>query len=250
MKHFITQRQHEILEGLMLGDGGLSRRKSAHNPVLRIQRSAQDISYNEWLAKEFSNLLTKRSLSTYSVFDERTQKTYCSSMFRSMASDLLLPYYERWYPNGNKCVPQDLILTPLVLAIWFADDGCIQNVDKWSLDMKLSTEGFSYNETVYLVNLLKETLNRDFKIYLNDGKPNIRGFTDASKAFLATIDSVFPPLDRKSNLWRNDDLKLLKGKPAKPMCPKCNIGKVYSYGIKSNGKKNYKCMDCMSCFVI
>lgn len=246
MKH-ITQRQHEIIEGLMLGDGSLSRRKCSHNPVLRVQRSLSDEIYNQWLNQEFYDSL-KCHLSDYAILDNRTNRTYSSTVLRTEASSMLIPYYKRWYPGDCKCIPDDLILTPLTMAIWFADDGCVKNVDKWSLDMKLAVNGFKDRDVEILVSKLNELLNVEFRIYQSDDRPTIRGFTVASQAFLNLIDPVFPPLLRKSDIWRNENYKLLVGKPEKPKCPRCADGKVYAYGKYANGKPKFKCLQCMSCF--
>ena len=49
----------------------------------------------------------------------------------------------QWYKNGIKLVPADFWLTPLILAIWFMDDGCktgktvnfsVHNFDVQSID--------------------------------------------------------------------------------------------------------------------
>jgi hypothetical protein len=60
------------------------------------------------------------------VFDNRTAKTYHNTKMQTHRTELFEEQYQRWYPNGKKIVPQDVALTPLSLAIWFADDG-IQN---------------------------------------------------------------------------------------------------------------------------
>lgn len=250
MEHIqFTKRQHEIIEGLMLGDGGLWRRKTTHNPVLRVNRSLIDLEYNNWLKEEFCDILPC-SLNEMHTLDKRTNKVYSSSVLRTVSSKLLLPYYERWYPNNKKAIPDDLVLSPLTLAVWFADDGCVQNIDKWSLDMKISTNGFSNSDVAKLVQKITQLLSVKFHVYQNNGQPTIRGFTSASLAFLRIIDPVFPPLFRKSDLWRFNDGQLLKGKALKPKCPKCVFGKVYSYGKYQNGKLKFKCIDCVSCFAL
>lgn len=51
----LTQRQREIIDGLMLGDGNLSIGKEARNPRLRINRSYKDFEYAKWINHEFAD---------------------------------------------------------------------------------------------------------------------------------------------------------------------------------------------------
>lgn len=63
-----------------------------------------------------------------------------------------------WYENNIKRVPpKDCIgeyLTPLALAIWIMDDG-----SKVNKGLKFSTNSFTYNECLMLVNVLSENFN-------------------------------------------------------------------------------------------
>lgn len=64
--------------------------------------------------------------------------------------------HEEWYIKGKKCVPNNinLYLTPLALAFWIMDDGA-----KVGKGLKFSTNSFTYNECVYLANLLHKKYN-------------------------------------------------------------------------------------------
>lgn len=64
--------------------------------------------------------------------------------------------HSEWYINGIKCVPKniDMYLTPLALAIWIMDDGA-----KVGKGLKFSTNSFTYDECIYLVNVLDKNFN-------------------------------------------------------------------------------------------
>lgn len=64
--------------------------------------------------------------------------------------------HNEWYKNGKKCVPNtiDQYLTPLALAIWIMDDGA-----KVGKGLKFSTNSFTYNECIYLINVLNKNFN-------------------------------------------------------------------------------------------
>lgn len=59
--------------------------------------------------------------------------------------------HENWYVNGRKCVPNniEIWLTPLALAVWIMDDG-----SKVNKSLKFSTNSFTYEECIKLVNVL------------------------------------------------------------------------------------------------
>ena len=64
--------------------------------------------------------------------------------------------HEEWYVNGKKCVPNniDLYLTPLALAVWIMDDA-----SKVGKGLKLCTNSFTYDECLFLINVLHKNFN-------------------------------------------------------------------------------------------
>lgn len=64
--------------------------------------------------------------------------------------------HDEWYKDGRKCVPNSIgeYLTPLALAIWIMDDG-----SKVGKGLKFSTNSFTYDECLYLVNVLYKNFN-------------------------------------------------------------------------------------------
>lgn len=76
--------------------------------------------------------------------------------------------YDLWYKNKIKQVPKciDKYLTPLALAIWIMDDGF-----KVNNGLKLSTNSFSYDDCLILVNALNNNYNLKCTIQ-SAGTPN------------------------------------------------------------------------------
>ena len=64
--------------------------------------------------------------------------------------------HNEWYKNGKKCVPKniDKYLTPLSLAVWIMDDG-----NKVGKGLKFSTNSFTYDECIKLVEVLYRNFN-------------------------------------------------------------------------------------------
>lgn len=132
----ITQKQREIITGLILGDGHLETRTNSKTYRLKVEHSIKQKDYVLWLYNELKNLIpgeiyeTKRDTRHFIGF-----RTYSTSLFRF--------YGKQFYPCGKKVIPIviDKILTPLALAIWFMDDGSKKS--KKHKTYNIHTLGFS-----------------------------------------------------------------------------------------------------------
>lgn len=211
----LTQHQIEILNGLMLGDGCLYRRKITHKPYLAVQRSQIDRNYltdNYEVFKDFC----KKGITDGSVFDKRTQNTTYFSKFVTRRCGVFESYYKLWYPNGYKVVPHDLELTPITLAIWLADDGYVRtSCSEWRLQMQLSCDNFSQNEVDILKKKLENICNEYFFISGEESKISLRiGSSDAgTRAFLRVIDQYFPQSMERKAIWRQKEARFYDNEP-------------------------------------
>ena len=110
----LTERQVSILLGKLLGDGSL-RRKT--NTLLEINHSYKQKDYVFWMYEEFQNLVgTPPVLRTSGV-------NRLSYRFTTLSLSELNRYYDLFYKIGQKSIPRSLRLNPLILAVWFMDDG-------------------------------------------------------------------------------------------------------------------------------
>lgn len=249
----ITSLQKEILNGLMLGDGHLELHKRGKNPALKIKRVITDIEYLKYHAQIFDDILTKANIRYGGYFDKRTSKTYeyCALSTRCLPD--LLPYHHIWYVNGKKIIPHDLILTPLTIATWIADDGSIYigkdkkgNIHPETLTLKLATDGFTKQDTLLLKEKLEVKYDFEWKIYQHKtGQYTLHSTkSDNTKKILKDINEHFPPgMERKSNLWRSPKAKLNYVKNYPP-CKWCGGTNIYSKGFTASKKRNYYCCDC------
>ena len=241
----LTQRQIEIINGHLLGDGTIEKR--ANNGSFKINRKLDDLLYLEWSFNELSQYITDAGITIHHVFDNRTNKTYNQCKFRTKCCSEITEIYDKWYVNGIKVVPKDLVLTPLTIAVWLADDGSIANQTPGALDIKFATHSFSLDEVLFL----KEQLSKygEIKHYKEKEKNQytIRVTnTRASKSLLRDIDQIFPPLERKSNIWRNDRVDLYDTNKT-PICLYCKSEKVYKNG-HLRGEQRFRCLSCNSNF--
>jgi hypothetical protein len=140
IKHFdFFDNQKEIFDGIILSDGHISETSNiscrftcGFKYKQTLERIKQDL-----FCLEFSNILY-------------VEKTLCYYL-KSHSYAELLEQRKRWYPNGVKIVPRDIILTPNLCYWWYIGDG--SNI-KYGL--QLSTESFSEDDVLFLVDKLNQ----------------------------------------------------------------------------------------------
>lgn len=111
-------RQLEIIDGSLLGDGHLTNPKYGDSAFVKAQ-CLRHKPYLEWTFQELSPFSSRLKDSD----NKCNGKTYKRTTFSTGSNPYLSELRSKWYPNGVKIVPRDLRLTPLSTAIWFFDDG-------------------------------------------------------------------------------------------------------------------------------
>jgi len=183
----LTDLQKEVLTGLLLGDGCLYRRKPTHLPYLAVVRKLTDREYLNWCAGIFDEFVISRREET--IFDKRTNKAYERATFTTRRCSVFDSWHNNWYLDHKKILPPDIVITPLVLAIWFADDGHVRaSCSPWRLRMKLSTNAFSESEVERLVDLLNKRYLKKFTMEKSEGRPVICSSDAGTRAFCKEID--------------------------------------------------------------
>lgn len=256
----LTDVQKQILEGHLLGDGYLTLPKRGKNALFAVKRSRKDEEYLLWTAYNFPNFICSKGILYSEQFHKKNQKKYYFIQFASMQLPIFTEYHKKWYPKGNKIVPRDLVLTPLTIAVWFCDDGCLCRAGKNNLSLEFSTRGFDYNDVVFLqenlVNLygnnirITEVIENQFVIKCSKNQ-TIYNILDG-------IIPCFPPLSRKFRKLREDDsirgkinnnnfIKFdqiqLYQKEKLPNCIYCHSNNIIKNGFKLN-KQSYECKNC------
>lgn len=140
----VTDRQEEILQGSLLGDAYITKRGQ-----IQFEQSENQKEYLFW-KHEVLQTISYKNIVTVSRFDKRFAKTYIS--YRFWTRQYFLDWRTRWYVNGRKIIPRDIQFTPLVLAVWYMDDGCYS-------DHKciISTDNFVLEDILFIQNLLFKT---------------------------------------------------------------------------------------------
>ncbi|MEO0248113.1 MAG: LAGLIDADG endonuclease [candidate division WOR-3 bacterium] len=136
--------QHDLIIGLILGDGSMRLPGRSHHANITIEHGEEQKEYVWWKygrSKEW--VLTPPNRISPALSQSRT-RTLASRRFSTITHPALTSYYELFYRNGIKTIPEnmsDLLAHPLTLAVWLMDDGN-RNKDV----LFLSTQNFTLKE--------------------------------------------------------------------------------------------------------
>ena len=162
-----SRQTYEILNGSLLGDGGLGAVTGRINSRHKIQRNAGFHDYNLWLMAQMSDVpWESTSPRLGEVYDRRTEKTYYWSRIRTRRHVELSILRDLWYPDGVKIIPRDFVRhfwSDRVLLVWTADDGSFYEVSAPRKNgpvkvprFKMATNGFTYEDVCWRATLLSE----------------------------------------------------------------------------------------------
>jgi hypothetical protein len=101
----------------LFSDAGmeLDRKIGKINPRYNFKQCLQHREYVDHLLKYFE-------INNNYIY--KFERSYNNTIgFRTGTSKILLPYYERWYPNDKKVVPHDFKVTPTILLHAYLGDG-------------------------------------------------------------------------------------------------------------------------------
>lgn len=157
----LSNLQHEVVIGTILGDGCLISSRSGKAARLQIRHQLKHQEYVEWKYQVFSNWVI--TLPRYDRFNN-------SIVFRTICHPDLMAIRQLFYrPNGIKIVPKDiekLLITPLSLAIWYMDDGTCYLTN---ISYKLCSYGFGKEGNILLQECLRKNFNLQ-SVIAYDGK--------------------------------------------------------------------------------
>ena len=171
----------EVIVGSLLEDGHLECRS---NRSIRFTNTKSATGPNADYAYWLNSFFYKRG---YTASLELNSYTHTSNDNREYFNVRIAQFtslywlYEAFYSTGVKVVPTIVkdYLTPLALAIWFMDDGSCQQ-----RRIKFSTNCFTYNECVYLKDLLLELYDLRGSV-CKSGYPNRYVIILSAHSFLA-----------------------------------------------------------------
>ena len=192
--------QLQVINGALLGDAFLRRgRINSKASCIKIIHSTKQ---KQWLNIKRNCLLGFDFYSTEGI--TTLGHAYCGVI--SATSLAWREMRNKWYPNGKKIVPRDIILTPITLATWYMDDGCLANNNS----AILCTNGFEEKYVDILIKKLRDlgikgNKNKDrngIKIRIGEGSRwNSHKHWSATAFF--TLIAKFIPEDMQYKLPNN-----------------------------------------------
>jgi hypothetical protein len=145
--------------GTLLGDGYLRQAKGRRDAFLEVNHSITQKEYVEWKYEILKNV-------TRSGPKPRNGNgTRIAYRFFTKQHPEFTEIMDLFYKDKKKCIP-DLILDPMMLAVWFMDDGSRCR----GSDVYLNTQQFTeYDQNKLLRSLksigLEASLNKDKEYY-------------------------------------------------------------------------------------
>jgi hypothetical protein len=126
----LTQKQKEVITGLLMGDGSINR--SSKTPFLEVNMTSK--KYLEYVDDIFRILSTgvRYRISAKDMAENDRERDFNSDAKEKNYSDQYrlktrshpqLQQFAEWYSTGKKVWPEDINLTPTVLKHWYCGDG-------------------------------------------------------------------------------------------------------------------------------
>lgn len=206
----------QVFDGVMIGDGGLSRALLAGDPVelchkvncsrFTLNQSTERGDHMDWLlyvkvALALLDIEVSPGYPKYCTVRSRG-KTFGSSKLLTLTSSWLTEQRKVWYPKGYKEVPGWFNFTPVSLANMVMCD-MNSNRDKRSpctVNIHLETQGFGLESIIIIENSLRRMEFHTGRGIENLGASGIRVtiLQDSVDAFMNTIRPwVLPSFEYK-----------------------------------------------------
>ncbi len=188
----LNPEQKELLIGSLIGDGCVSKHHNGINSCRFIEtHSIAQLDYLMWKKDILQNFVS----SNIQFIDNSKNKSYSngiSACFYTVLHKEFVYFYELFYKDGKKQIPDNIKLSPLSLAVWFFDDGSVSKNGKNSWFATFHVEGFSEHDIDVLRKMLKSTFGIDsFIVKVKNGKYNIIRLNNKEYKKLCEIISPF-----------------------------------------------------------
>jgi hypothetical protein len=214
-----TDEHRSLINGSLLGDGYLTKPKYGNSAFTKNQCVAH-YDYLLWhheVMGDLSSSLIKSSTNAEG-------KQYWRHRFSTRSHPWFTEARRKWYPEGKKIIPHDLVLDPLTVAVWFFDDG--SNVLSSRL-VSFATHCFSSEEVDFLGSRLAGLFG--FKWYRNsDGVLRIK--PESYKAFVDLVKPYmkWPCFDHKV-VYRDSELRMVREEDVPKLVEWYKEGKTMSW---------------------
>ncbi len=192
----ISKLDMEMIDGLILSDAYLERLKNKFsNSRFQLYQSLNHYDLMDKVSKMFFNAGIGVWLEP--IIKDGFKKNSTGYMICTKRHPVFRQMRLKWYPNGKKIIPKDLVLTPKTIAYWFMGDGhsgWIKGIHSKS-HIGFSTHSFSKYDVELLIEKLKISIKiNDWYTKLNKEKDTIELSSSPSVArFFDSISKYIVP---------------------------------------------------------
>lgn len=187
----LSNELSDLLEGELLGDGFIGMYSSCS---ARYAHSSKHEEYLIWLSKTFAGLGLEQVGKINKRWHKKS-KTF-GYHYTTRYYPELVPLRQRFYPEGEKIVPKDLILTPIMARQWYIGDGRLSVSAERCSQISFSTCAFDKASIDYL---LKELRDKGFKV---SHWPSSNKIGMSVKSIMDFLDWIGPcPIDCYQYKW-------------------------------------------------
>ncbi len=224
---------------MALGDGNLRIANGCKNASFRFDHCEKQHGY----------LLYKKTLVEYLTScnfrkNDRMIKgePYVSYSVETKTHPFYTKLYEHLYFDGRRTVDEHVLkcLTPLVLALWYLDDGCLTN-DSDFLTPLIATHAYSKIEVELMSRVLQKQFGLQWRCNKKGTKYQLRLRNSDREPFFNLIRPfVHSPMEYKI---RDDGKRAIKkhGEPVKLSCTHCGDEFVVGYQHRHRKYCGSKC---------
>lgn len=184
--------QIDLLDGHLLGDACIVKPQPlVPNSSCRIVQSCKHIQYIQYVADTMA-VYANKPVRQSDIYDKRTKKSYHRCWIQSPATKWLAQQRERWYPQGKKILPSDIVITQQLLLRFFLDDGTVATTG----GLYIATDDFPIEDTERLADLIGNYCNFKLTLHKSGTKNQFRLYIKGSsrKDFLSAIGSCPVPI--------------------------------------------------------
>ncbi|MDP3093733.1 MAG: LAGLIDADG endonuclease [bacterium] len=177
----LTQEQKSLIIGAVLGDGYLRIIPGRKNAFLETNHSISQKDYVDWKY----NIL--RSIVKSNPKERKGNDQRVAYRFYTQCLSEITELFYRFYINGKKEIPDNLVIDRLTLAVWFMDDG-----SKSRSSVYLNTQQFSLKDQIKLQNILLNQFNIHSRLNKDKKYFRIRIISSDAKRFCDLVKQFIP----------------------------------------------------------
>ena len=184
----LSDHQREVLIGTILGDGHLETQNQGRTYRLKIEHIAWQKEYTDWLYEIFKEWVLTPPQEKIQIIEKLPRKKY---WFSTISHGAFRFYAQQFYKEKRKILPKLMSkwLSPLVMAVWFMDDGSIKS--KHHRALILNTQCFTKEENLKLIEMIQKKFGIEmslrpqrnlYQLYIGSG--SVQKFVDLIQPYV------------------------------------------------------------------